>query len=63
MSDYNMTYSNMVNSIIIQVFLVVCIVLFLLIRSEPRVAFVPASLMSVLKGTTSKSPAPSTSTE
>jgi hypothetical protein len=56
MTEYNMTYSNMINSIIVQVFLVACIALFLLIRSEPRMSFVPTMLMNVLQQQTGKKP-------
>ncbi len=43
-----MTYSNIVNSLVVQFFLVACIILFLLIGSEPRESFLPPYIRSVL---------------
>jgi hypothetical protein len=47
--EYNMTYSNMILSLVVQFFLVACIVLFLLIGPEPRTSLVPNSLLRVLR--------------
>ena len=54
MADYNMSYSNIINSLIAQFFLVACIVLFLLIGPQPRAALVPPALLGALqRGTAS----------
>jgi hypothetical protein len=48
MVEYNMTYSNIVNSLVVQFFLVACVILFLLIGSEPRSTFLPPYIRGVL---------------
>jgi hypothetical protein len=52
MADYNMSYSNIVNSLVVQFFLVACIVLFLMIGSQPRAALVPPALLGALQRST-----------
>ncbi len=43
-----MTYSNIINSLVAQFFLVACIVLLLMIGPEPRVTLIPPAIAKLI---------------
>lgn len=51
MVELNLSYYNIINSLIVQFFLIACIVLFLMTGGQPRSALVPPALLARMQGT------------